>query len=152
MHHPLVAAHVYLGTINAPDFARLGGYCEMSLDNSGYPLEIGNDPHGNQVYTLGLGRLIDVGSRAIHDFVRILGIEEGELLLQEIRIPGELDIWAASKASWLPGGMGSRINRLISNYVLTREFPLIQRQVSALTRHVTRLRKEMNPCSMAPGA
>ena len=80
VHHTLVAAHLYLNTINAPDFGRLDGYCDMSMDYSGYPLYIGNDKYGNQVYTLGLGRLVEVGCHAIHNFMQIMGIDSSQLL------------------------------------------------------------------------
>lgn len=137
VHHTLVAAHLYLNTINAPDFGRLDGYCDMSMDYSGYPLYIGNDNNGNQVYTLGLGRLVEVGCHAINDFMQIMGIDSSQLLVKDIRIPSELDIWAASKASRIPLGLGSVINRLVSDYTIAREFELIKSEVRRLTEQVS---------------
>lgn len=152
VHHTLVAAHLYMNTIHGPDFGKLDGYCDMSLDYSGYPLFIGNDEDDNQIYTLGLGRLIDVGYRAIHDFQQIIGGESGQLLVQEIRIPSELDIWAASKASRIPLGLGSIINRLISDHVIAREFPLIQMDVTRLNDQVSFLQGVSCPQVMVSGA
>jgi len=139
VHHTLVAAHLYLNTIDAPDFSRLDGYCDMSFDYSGYPFYVGNDQHENRVYTLGLGRLVDVGCRAINDFMQIMKINSSQLLVKEIRIPSELDIWAASKASRLPLGLGSIINRLVSDHVITREFELIKSDICRLHQQVSSL-------------
>ncbi|MGE5545057.1 MAG: DUF3189 family protein [Bacillota bacterium] len=139
VHHTLVAAHLYLNTIDKPDFDRLEGYCDMSFDYSGYPLYIGNDKYDNRVYTLGLGRLVEVGCRAIHDFKQIMEIDSSQLLVQEIRIPSELEIWAASKASRIPLGLGSIINRLVSDHVINREFSLIKSEVGRLHEQVSSL-------------
>ncbi len=139
VHHTLVAAHLYLNTITEPDFGRLEYYCDMSFDYSGYPLYIGRDINGHQVYTLGLGRLIEVGCRAIHDFKQIMAIDSSRLLVKEVRIPSELDIWAASKASRIPLGVGSIINRLISDHIIAREFPFIKMETARLHEQVASL-------------
>ena len=149
VHHTLVAAHLYLNTITDPDFGKLDNYCDMSFDYSGYPLYIGRDQHDNQVYTLGLGRLVEVGCRAIHDFKQIIRIEPSQLLVKEIRIPSELDIWAASKASRIPLGLGSIINRLVSDYVIAREFHLIKIEAGRLHQEVSFLQGARNAWNKA---
>ncbi len=137
VHHTLVAAHLYLNTIVGPNLDILDGYCDMSLDYSGYPLYIGSDENNNQVYTLGLGRLIEVGYQAINDFKQILGVEPARLLVQQIRIPGELDIWVASKTSRIPMGLGSYLNRLISDHIIVREFSVIKLEAARLNDQVS---------------
>ncbi|MGI6549107.1 MAG: DUF3189 family protein [Syntrophomonadales bacterium] len=149
VHHTLVAAHLYLNTIAEPDFDRLEGYCDMSYDYSGYPLYIGRDKDDNRVYTLGLGRLVEVGCRAIHDFKQIMGIDSSRLLVKEIRIPSELDIWVASKASRMPLGLGSIINRLVSDRTIVREFPRIKAEVSRLREQVAYSRGAFDTREMA---
>ncbi len=63
VHHTLVAAHLYLQNIPAREFTQLNGYCDLSLECSGFPVNIGCDRYGNSVYTLGLGRLSTVSAR-----------------------------------------------------------------------------------------
>ena len=140
----LVPAHLYLNTKRIPILASWTTTCDMSFDYSGYPLYLGRDQHDNQVYTLGLGRLVEVGCRAIHDFKQIIRIEPSQLLVKEIRIPSELDIWAASKASRIPLGLGSIINRLVSDYVIAREFHLIKIEAGRLHQEVSFLQGARN--------
>ncbi len=139
VHHTLVAAHLYLQNTSVKEFNQLDGYCDLSLDSSGFPINIGCDRYGNHVYTLGLGRLVSIGSRAINGFSQIMGIDSSQLLLKEIRIPGELDIWAASKAHWMPLGIGNGINRLVADYIITREFNLIKSEAFRLSEQVALL-------------
>ena len=139
VHHILVAAHLYLQNTSAKEFTKLDGYCDLSLDSSGFPIHIGCDRLGNRVYTLGLGRLVGVGSSAINGFSQIMGIDSSQLLIREIRIPGELDIWAASKAGWVPLGIGNGINRLVANFTITREFNRIESEAIKLMEQVALL-------------
>ncbi|NLW45175.1 MAG: DUF3189 family protein [Syntrophomonadaceae bacterium] len=140
VHHTLVAAHLYLKkNISAGEFAHLDGYCDLSLEGSGFPIAIGCDGYGNNVYTLGLGRLVEIGNRAINGFSQIMGFDSSQLLIRELRIPGDLDIWAASKANWMPMGMGNAINRLVADRVISREFKRIKSEALRLTEQVALL-------------
>lgn len=139
VHHTLVAAHLYLQNIPAREFTQLNGYCDLSLECSGFPVNIGCDRYGNSVYTLGLGRLVRIGSRAINSFSQIVGVDPSQLLIREIRIPGELDIWAASKTNWMPLGIGNGINRLVADHIITREYNRIKSEASRLVEQVALL-------------
>jgi hypothetical protein len=68
-----------------------------------------------------------------------VGVDPSQLLIREIRIPGELDIWAASKTNWMPLGIGNGINRLVADHIITREYNRIKSEASRLVEQVALL-------------
>lgn len=125
VHHPIVAASLYTRQFEHGQLGRIDGYCDMYLDKSGYPVYVGDDQEGNQIYTLGLGRRIDVGWRAIHGFRDIMGIPENELRFVDVHIPGESYIWLAGKLAAIPL-IGYRLNRALSDYIIYRNINLLR--------------------------
>lgn len=121
VHHPIVAANLYTHQVDHAELGRIDGYCDIYLDKSGYPIYVGDDQEGNQVYTLGLGRQMDVGWRAIHGFREIMGIPENDLRFVEVHVSGEFYIWLAGKLAALPL-IGYLLNRALSDYIIGRNY------------------------------
>lgn len=134
VHHPLVAANLYTGAIKQADLQYIDGYCDMYLDKSGYPIYVGDDQEGNQIYTLGLGRQMDVGWRSIHGFREVMGIPSQELQFVAVHIPGELAIWFAGKLAALPV-VGYSLNRLLSDFIIKRNFNMLKDLCNNKVRH-----------------
>jgi len=130
VHHPLIAAHIFLGRLHKPDFRFVRGFCDTYHDESGYPIFIGQDQDGNQVYTLGMGPETEVGYRSIKNLAELVGYPEGELKLQTISIPGERLLYYAAK---LPKTIGGQyVNQYLSNYFIGKEFSRIKEEVDEL--------------------
>ncbi|MGE5397216.1 MAG: DUF3189 family protein [Chitinophagales bacterium] len=130
VHHSLVVAYIYLGCYPDANHMVPDGYCDMILDKRGYPVYIGDDQLGNQVYTLGLGRQMDIGYRAINSFLDIMGVSEDKLLIQKVVIPNEFWIWVASIVHVLP--LGYVLNRWISDRIINKHLKLLEDQANNL--------------------
>ncbi|MGR6836498.1 DUF3189 family protein [Syntrophomonas erecta] len=137
VHHALVAAYIYMNRIDHQDrLNTIEGYGDMSLDASGFPIYIGTDDQGNQIYTLGVGKDVAMGQRTLEDLRALLGCSEEDLLIKPVFIDGSgwLDIVAG-----LPHFMGGHhINRYVSSLLVKRHFDNLCQQmrlVKAETQH-----------------
>ena len=118
------------------EFAHLDGYCDLSHER--------RVSHSYRLVVTAIMFTWDWGvwsrsARAINGFSQIMGFDSSQLLIRELRIPGDLDIWAASKANWMPLGMGNAINRLVADRVISREFKRIKSEALRLTEQVALL-------------
>ncbi|NLB18679.1 MAG: DUF3189 family protein [Syntrophomonadaceae bacterium] len=126
VHHTMVTAHLYLNGTNEVDFSRIKGYGDMSLDAKGTPILIGTDEKGNSVYTLGVGGNIEVGYRAMTEFLQIMSVPVDVILVYPVRLPVETIIWLITKVNCIPWGVGSALNLAITKLLLNRYVGLIQ--------------------------
>ncbi|MEN6390416.1 MAG: DUF3189 family protein [Syntrophomonas sp.] len=132
VHHPLIAANIFLGRLHKSDFRFARGFCDTYHDESGYPIFIDKDQDGNEVYTLGVGPETEVGYKSIKNLADLVGYPEKELNIKTISIPGERLVYYAGKIPKLIGGR--YINQYLSNYLIGKEFSHIKEEVDEL-RH-----------------
>lgn len=126
VHHPLIAAHIFLERLHKPDFRFVRGFCDTYHDESGYPIFIGSDQNGDEVYTLGVGTETEVSYKSIKNLADLVGTE-GELTLKAVSMPGERLLYYAGKIPQLIGGR--YINEYLSNYLIGKEFSRIKEEV-----------------------
>jgi len=120
VHQTMVAAYLYLNKINEVDFGRIEGYGDITLDDEGAPILIGADEAGNQVYTMGIGGNIEIGYRAITEFLQVMSVPVDTMLVYPVRMPGETIIWLIAKISRIPWGVGSVLNLNITKLIINR--------------------------------
>lgn len=133
VHHTLVAANIFLGRLDKPDFKFIEGYADNYKDLTGDPILINDD--GNQVYTLGVGRELEVGDRAIKSFIELLDCSSQDLIVQQISIKGEKLLLLLK---FIPEYLGGKtIGTIISNIVIRKQF-------SKILQDVTRLKEQMS--------
>lgn len=130
VHHPLIAANIFLGRLHKPDFRFVRGFCDTYHDENGYPIFIDKDQDGNEVYTLGVGLEMEAGYKSIQNLASVLGYPEGELHLKTISMPGESLVYYAGKIPKLIGGR--YINEYLSRYLIGKEFSRIKKEVDEL--------------------
>lgn len=129
-HHTLIAAHIFLGRLQDPDFRFIDGFCDTAQDESGFPIYIGEDQEGHRVYTLGVGKDVLMAKKSLEDLRHILGFTEKELVVEPVFIPGQSLINLCSRWPKMLGGV--RLNVLVSTYLLRRQFHVIQKTVDNL--------------------
>lgn len=130
VHHPLIAANIFLGRLHKPDFRFVRGFCDTYHDQSGYPIFIDHDQEGNEVFTLGVGPEVDVGYKSIEALAELVGYPENQLSIKTVSIPGERLVYYAGK---IPKYIGGRyINEYLSRYLIGKEFPRLKQEVEEL--------------------
>ncbi|MDD2586324.1 MAG: DUF3189 family protein [Syntrophomonadaceae bacterium] len=120
VHRALIAAHIYLNKLETNDFTFVEGFCDVMKDRSGFPIYIGDDENGNQVYTLGGGNDLPMVEKSISDLVSIFGFSSNELQVKSVNGRGDLLISIVSKIP--PILVGSQINYLVSNFIIKQDF------------------------------
>ena len=90
IYHPILAAHLYLGRELNDDNSHLSGWGDFSQEDSGYPILVGQDSLGNQVYALGAGIEVTMTRETIKQLVEILGHSPDELLIKTISVQTEI--------------------------------------------------------------
>ena len=127
VQHSLIAAHIYLGQLGSEDFRSLKYYCDLSQESSGFPLFIGDDARGNQVYSLGVGKDLQMGQKTIENFLAILGFSSQDLILRPVSIKAEKFLACLGK---IPRYLGGRkINLFFSDIILRQELTTIKENV-----------------------
>lgn len=127
VHHPLIAAHIFLERLHKPDFRFVRGFCDTYHDESGYPIFIDRDRNGDEVYTLGVGTETEASCKSIKNLADLVGYPEGGLILKAISMPGERLLYYVGKISKLIGGR--YLNEYLSNYLIGKEFSRIKEEV-----------------------
>lgn len=135
VHHALIAAHIFLGRLTKPDFRLVEAFCDNAKDASGYPILIYDDVKGNQVYTLGVGKDVALGKKAIEQMVDLLGYTSQDLLVKPVSIKGEKLLLLLSKIPDFLGG--TQLNMFVGDRLLKREF-------SSIVEDINRLKVQIN--------
>lgn len=130
VHHTLVAAHEYLGTLQNNDCRSIQYFADNEREESGYPNFIGFDSIGNKVYTLGGGSDIPMVKKAIEQLVDILGYSEKELLVKPISINNDKLILVLHKLAQIP--FLKSLSLYLINYLLQQEIPSIRNHVQEM--------------------
>ncbi|HQA07715.1 MAG TPA: DUF3189 family protein [Syntrophomonadaceae bacterium] len=129
-HHALIAANIFLGRLQKPDFRYTEGFCDSAHDKSGFPIYIGEDSKGRKVYTLGVGKDVFMAKKTLEDLRNILGFTEKELVIEPVSISGQSLIDIISH--WPKKLGGDHLNVLVSTYLLRRQFQTIEKTVEDL--------------------
>jgi hypothetical protein len=129
-HHALIAANIFLGRLNKPDFRYVNGFCDTFQDTSGFPIYIGEDHDGNRVYTLGVGKDVLMAKKSLEDLRYLLGFTEKELVVEPVFINGQNIIMFLSHWPKLLGGV--QLNIFSSTYLIQRQFETLQRVADEL--------------------
>lgn len=128
VHHALVAANIYLGKLNKPEFQDISGFCDNSKDISGYPIVVDDSNQTVQVYTLGVSKHILLATKSIEQLVELLGYTSQDLIVKPVFIKGEKVLAFIAK---IPGILGGNfINHYVSNIILKREFNNIYNDIT----------------------
>lgn len=127
VHHPLIAANVFLGRLHKPDFRFVRGFCDTYHDESGYPIFIAQDQAGNEIYTLGVGPEVDIGCKSIEALAELVDYPDNQLSIKRVSMRGERLVYYAGK---IPKVIGGRyINEYLSRYFIGRGFSRLQEEV-----------------------
>lgn len=89
VHHTLVAANLLLGWDKHGGYTRLEGFGDSKLEQSGYPLLIHDDGRGNQIYSLGAGKNLQLALRAMTQFIDVCGFQPSDLWIEPVKIKGD---------------------------------------------------------------
>lgn len=130
VHHPLVAAYVYLNRIEFEDVRFLPKFCDGYYDQLRQPLLIARDKQGDEVYALGVGNDVEIGAKAIYNLISILGCKNNKIIVKPITVKGEKWFPFLNKLPAFLGG--ENINLFISQRMLKKEFQHIREQVHEL--------------------
>lgn len=136
VHHALIAANIFLNRINEPRFKLVRGYADNQLDLDGHPILVDDDGQGNQIYTLGVGKNLDVGKKVFEHFVQLLGESQESLTIKPVPIKGEKIFLLLQK---IPEALGGKIiNPFVSNIIIKRQFPQLVEDVNVFKQQLLR--------------
>jgi len=127
IYHPILAAHLYLGRELNDDNSHLSGWGDFSQEDSGYPILVGQDSLGNQVYALGAGIEVTMTRETIKQLVEILGHSPDELLIKTISVQTEIALIYLYRMAALRI-LQKPINAVVAR-LLRPEYASLQRQV-----------------------
>ncbi len=134
VHHPLIAANIFLDRLREPDFRFTRGFADTVYDESGFPIYIGEDQQGNRIYSLGVGTEIEIGRRSIEDLRFILGCSPQELVIKPVVISGANLIYYLAKVPKFIGG--AHLNNVISSYIIKKDFGCLKAEVERFKEEI----------------
>lgn len=85
VYQGVLAAHLHMGTVPT-DYNQLPCFGNHDREQSGQPIFMGEDTHGNRIYTLGVGLDIGMVQKCLEQLKTILGADADELLVTPILI------------------------------------------------------------------
>lgn len=127
VHHALIAADLYVKSMDLNYAFSSVNFCDMNKEKMGYPIFIGKDEYGNEVYSLGVGNEIKMAEITINNLREILGFDESKLFVFPVRIKGE---WLINLISKLPPILGlGFIHSLVVKWVIKRHIDSLYQQI-----------------------
>lgn len=145
VHHTLVAAHMLMDSFNG-ELNAINGYCNSELDVSGYPIYVGKDRYGNELYTLGAGGELEIAKKALGGLLQLFENLPYPLLITEIRVKGEIWIRLGAALSRVP--FGSWLNAFISARVIKGQLASIQSQAKQVQSQIDWLSRSQDHWEM----
>jgi hypothetical protein len=122
IHHTVIAANAHLKFPLDKPFYNPEEFGNLELEATGFPIYIGEDNNGNQIYSLGAGRDIAMAKKTIEDLTTILGYPD-DLLVKPVSVRGE-QLFAIIKS--IPVALGGRLwNKLIPAIILKSQLKAI---------------------------
>jgi len=125
VYHALIAANIYLKKPVA-DFNSISDFADLALESSGFPIYVGEDKQGNQVYSLGVGD-VEMAKKSIEDLRNVLGRSANDLVVKSVSIKGEK---LMALLNHIPASLGGRLwHRLIPALILKSQLKAIYRNI-----------------------
>ena len=125
VYHALIAANIYLKKPVA-DFNSISDFADLALESSGFPIYVGEDKQGNQVYSLGVGD-VEMAQKSIEDLRNVLGRSDNDLVVKPVSIRGEK---LMALLNHIPASLGGRLwHRLIPALILKSQLKAIYRNI-----------------------
>jgi hypothetical protein len=125
VHQALIAANIYLKKPVA-DFNSISDFADLALESSGFPIYVGEDKQGNQVYSLGVGD-VEMAQKSIEDLRNVLGRSDNDLVVKPVSIRGEK---LMALLNHIPASLGGRLwHRLIPALILKSQLKAIYRNI-----------------------
>lgn len=132
VHQTLIAAHIYLGRLHKNDYRLIKDFCDASRDRSGYPVYVGRDTQGTEVYTLGAGKHYKMMQGIIKQLRDLLGCSSSDLMVYPISVRGENLL---ARVETFPGE--SYLSPYMAALLLKRQFDRICEEVEAVREKVS---------------
>lgn len=127
VHTSLLAASIYLGQLPTGDFWQIKQFADLEQDRTAYPVQVGTDRNGIEVYTLGAGRELAMTKKSLEHLRDVLGCAPDDLIVETVSLKGDSLIMAFN---WLPPGWGRNlIHGLIARLLYKPQLPKLVRQV-----------------------
>lgn len=104
VHHALIAANIYLKK-TVTDFNSIPDFANIALESSGFPIFVGEDNQGNQVYSLGAGD-VEMAKKSIEDLRNVLGCSANDLVVKPVSVKGEKLL---ALLNHIPASLGGRL-------------------------------------------
>jgi stage V sporulation protein SpoVS len=125
VHHTLIAANIYLKK-PVTDLNSIPDFANIDLESSGFPIYVGEDKQGNQVYSLGAGD-VEMAKKSIEDLRNILGYSAHDLVVKPVSVKGEKLL---ALLNHIPASLGSRLwHSLIPALILKSQLKTIYRVI-----------------------
>lgn len=121
VHHALIAANIYLKK-TVTDFNSIPDFANIALESSGFPIFVGEDNQGNQVYSLGAGD-VEMAKKSIEDLRNVLGCPANDLIVKPVSVSGEKLL---ALLNHIPTSLGGRLwHNLIPALILKSQLKKI---------------------------
>lgn len=122
VHHALIAANIYLKK-PVTDFNSIPDFANVALESSGFPIYVGQDKEGNQVYSLGAGSDVEMAKKSIEDLRDVLGCSADDLAVKPVSVKGEKML---ALLNLIPASLGGRLwHNLIPGLILKNQLKTI---------------------------
>jgi len=134
IHHTLIAAHLYLGSLNDENYSDLEYWGDWASEALGLPLFLDYDDVGNRVYVLGVGWDVQMAQKAIEQLEELLSSDLQSLIVKPVFIKREIVLLFLHRV-----GRRKKLNRLVQTLItslLKKEFITIQKQVEKFRERV----------------
>jgi len=130
-HHSILAARMLLNGIRNSDLV-VDTCWDAWLESDGSPVFVGTDKDGNRVYTIGVGREMETGARALACLVQMFESDCRPILITAVRIKNETWVRTAAALSRWPGGQW--LNRVVSKRIVSPQLDTIREQVESIEK------------------
>ena len=126
VHHALIVANIYLKK-PVVDFNSIPDFANVVLESSGFPIYVGEDNQGNQVYSLGAGSDINMVKKSIEGLRNVFGYSANDLVVKPVSVKGE-KLLALLKL--IPASLGGRLwHKLLPALILKSQLKNIYRDI-----------------------
>lgn len=133
IHHVLLAAHEYLG-IAESDLRRLKFWGDYEREARGQPLFLNYDNLGNKVFSVGVGKNLNMAEKSISQLLQILNVSEQDIVVRPIYSRYDR-IWL-----WLSQLQGWALTRGLAEHII---LVLLNRDALSLKNQIEKFKKEV---------
>jgi len=144
VHASLIAANIYLGNLKDNKFQMLKGFGDIDNDTPNFPVYIGRDEEGAQVYTLAGGRHVFMVKKSLEELRGILGCTPNELLIKAVSTRWDGIISFINRVPSAAGG--NFLKYKVSNVLLRQEYDKIYQDTIDFKSRIRVERKNDRQC------